>query len=89
MVRRSSGGGGGILGSGIFGFFGTTIQCDSKDDSTYCNIMKIFNLLISKTNFYIFDKNHKTQEMSKENPYLFFYHVRQQILQNPFCFFLD
>ena len=38
--------GGGILGSGIFGVFGTTIRCDSKDDSTYCNIMKIFNLLI-------------------------------------------
>jgi hypothetical protein len=38
--------GGGILGSGIFGVFGTTIRCDSKDDSTYCNIMKLFNLLI-------------------------------------------
>ena len=47
MVKRSSGlGGGGLFGSGIFGFFGTTINCDSKDDSTYCNIMKIFNLLI-------------------------------------------
>ena len=42
----NSGLGGGILGSGIFGFFGTTIRCDSKDDSTYCSIMKIFNLLI-------------------------------------------
>ena len=39
-------GGGGILGSGIFGIFGTTIKCDSKDDSTFCNIMKLFNLLI-------------------------------------------
>ena len=37
---------GGIAGSGIFGFFGTTIRCDSKDDSLYCNIMKLFNLLI-------------------------------------------
>lgn len=47
MVKgRNTGLGGGILGSGIFGFFGTTIRCDSKDDSTYCNIMKIFNLLI-------------------------------------------
>lgn len=43
---RSSGGGGGILGSGIFGIFGTTIQCDSKDTSTYCSIMKMFNMLI-------------------------------------------
>ena len=37
---------GGIMGSGIFGFFGTTIHCDSKDDSMYCNIMQMFNLLI-------------------------------------------
>jgi hypothetical protein len=42
----NTGVGGGILGSGIFGIFGTTIRCDSKDDSTYCNIMKIFNMLI-------------------------------------------
>jgi hypothetical protein len=42
----STGMGGGILGSGIFGVFGTTIRCDSKDDSTYCSIMKLFNLLI-------------------------------------------
>jgi hypothetical protein len=40
------GGGGGILGSGIFGFFGTTIKCDATDDSMYCNIMKLFNLLV-------------------------------------------
>jgi hypothetical protein len=46
MAGRSSGLGGGILGSGIFGFFGTTIRCDSNDDSMYCNIMKWFNLLI-------------------------------------------
>ena len=41
-----SSGNGGILGSGIFGFFGTTIKCDSTDNSLYCNIMKLFNLLI-------------------------------------------
>jgi hypothetical protein len=40
----SSSGNGGILGSGIFGMFGTTIQCKSTDDSMYCNIMKFFNL---------------------------------------------
>ena len=36
MAKGSSGTGmgGGILGSGIFGVFGTTIRCDSKDDST-------------------------------------------------------
>ena len=48
MAKGSSGTGmgGGVLGSGIFGIFGTTIKCDSKDDSMYCNIMKWFNLLI-------------------------------------------
>lgn len=37
---------GGVLGSGIFGVFGTTIQCASTDTSMYCSIMKLFNLLI-------------------------------------------
>jgi hypothetical protein len=37
---------GGILGSGIFGFFGTTIKCESTDNSIYCNIMKLFNILM-------------------------------------------
>ena len=48
MARRSSGlggGGGGILGSGIFGFFGTTIKCDSKDDSMFFVIMYILYML--------------------------------------------
>jgi len=39
-------GNGGVLGSGIFGIFGTTIKCDSKDDSMFCTIMKLFNLLV-------------------------------------------
>lgn len=43
MAKTSSGG---LLGTGIFGFFGTTIKCDSNDTSMYCNIMKLFNLLI-------------------------------------------
>ena len=46
MAKGSSSSGGGILGSGIFGFFGTTVKCDSTDNSIYCNIMKLFNLLI-------------------------------------------
>lgn len=37
---------GGILGSGIFGLFGTVVNCSSTDESIYCNIMKFFNLLI-------------------------------------------
>jgi hypothetical protein len=42
MAKGSSKGSSG----GIFGFFGTTIQCDSTDTSIYCTIMKIFNMLI-------------------------------------------
>ena len=37
---------GGIMGSGIFGMFGSTVQCKAEDDSTYCSIIKAFNLLI-------------------------------------------
>jgi len=39
-------GGGGIGGSGVYGLFGTVIQCKAEDKSMYCNIMKLFNLLI-------------------------------------------
>ena len=47
MARKGfGGGGGGIAGSGIFGFFGTTIKCDATDDSMYCTIMKLFNMLV-------------------------------------------
>jgi hypothetical protein len=38
---------GGILGSGIFGLFGTTINCDSTDSSMYCSFMKFVNILIA------------------------------------------
>lgn len=41
-----SSGNGGIMGSGIFGFFGTTIQCPASDTSYYCNFMKIFNVFM-------------------------------------------
>jgi hypothetical protein len=48
MGRMTGGGGsnGGIMGSGIFGFFGTTIRCDATNNSIYCTIMKFFNLFI-------------------------------------------
>ena len=42
----SGGGNGGIAGSGVFGMVGTTIQCKSDDGSMYCNIMKLFNMLV-------------------------------------------
>lgn len=44
---RSSSTNGGIGGSGIFGVMGTTIRCDSEDDSFYCNFMKFFNVIIT------------------------------------------
>ncbi len=42
----SDSGNGGIAGSGIFGMFGTTIQCPASDTSMYCSFMKIFNIFI-------------------------------------------
>lgn len=45
-ILSGGGGNGGILGSGIFGMFGTTIHCNATDNSMYCNIMKLFNILI-------------------------------------------
>ena len=44
--RSNTSGNGGILGSGVFGLFGSTIQCDSETNSLYCNFVKIFNVLI-------------------------------------------
>lgn len=37
---------GGVLGSGVFGMFGTTIRCDATDNSYYCNFMKFFNVFM-------------------------------------------
>ena len=42
-----TGSSGGIFGSGIFGLFGTTIQCQATDDSMYCTFMKFVNILIA------------------------------------------
>ena len=44
--KSSSSSSGGIFNSGIFGFVGTTIQCDANDSSVYCNVMKFFNLFM-------------------------------------------
>mgnify|MGYP003347660545 CR=1 FL=1 len=43
---KNSGGGGGIADSGIFGLLGTTVQCDSSDDSFFCKFAKLMNVLI-------------------------------------------
>jgi len=44
--KSSSSSSGGIFNSGIFGFVGTSIQCDANDGSVYCNVMKFFNLFM-------------------------------------------
>lgn len=44
---------GGILGSGIFGMFGSQVVCKGTDDTIYCNIMKMFNVLIVIIMFFV------------------------------------
>ena len=49
MPKQSSAlnsGNGGIMGSGIFGMFGTMIQCKDSDTSFFCNFMKAFNIFM-------------------------------------------
>ena len=45
-AKNSENSGNGIMGSGIFGMFGTTIQCPASDTSMYCSFMKMFNLVM-------------------------------------------
>ena len=44
---------GGVLGSGIFGMFGSQVVCKGTDDTLYCNIMKWFNVLIVIIMFFV------------------------------------
>ena len=46
MTKMNGLSNGGIGGTGIFGFFGTTIHCSSTDTSFFCTIMKYFQLMI-------------------------------------------
>jgi hypothetical protein len=36
---------GGIMGSGIFGMFGSTVVCKSDDTSAFCTLSKIVNII--------------------------------------------
>ena len=36
---------GGIGGTGIFGLFGTVVQCSSTDTSLYCSLAKLINVI--------------------------------------------
>lgn len=40
------GGNGGMMGSGVFGMFGSSVQCKSDDNSYFCILSKIVNGLI-------------------------------------------
>ena len=37
---------GGILGSGVFGHFGSIVKCDAQDDSMFCTLSKIVSTIM-------------------------------------------
>jgi hypothetical protein len=37
---------GGILGSGIFGHFGSLVNCKAEDNSMYCMFIKFLNVFL-------------------------------------------
>jgi hypothetical protein len=43
---NTTGGNGGIMGSGIFGMFGTTVHCKAEDNSMFCTLSKFVNVII-------------------------------------------
>jgi hypothetical protein len=38
-------GGGGIMGSGVFGHFGSINQCPADNDSFFCKFSRIFSMI--------------------------------------------
>lgn len=42
---KSSNNNGGVMGSGIFGMFGTTVHCQNSDNSYYCQFMKFIQVV--------------------------------------------
>jgi len=44
--RNSNNNNGGILGSGIFGHFGSIVQCDANDDSMFCTLSKLVSTIM-------------------------------------------
>lgn len=45
-IRQQQTQGNGIMGSGVFGNFGSIVKCEATDNSIFCTIMKLFNILI-------------------------------------------
>ena len=37
---------GGILGSGVFGHFGSIVKCDAQDDSMFCTLSKMVSIIM-------------------------------------------
>jgi hypothetical protein len=37
---------GGILGSGVFGHFGSIVKCDAQDESMFCTLSKIVSVIM-------------------------------------------
>ena len=46
QVQSPMQGNGGIMGSGIFGSFGSFVNCKAEDNSMYCKFVKFFTVLI-------------------------------------------
>lgn len=46
MAKGRLGNNGGIGGTGVFGFFGSTVTCKSDDTSYYCLFVQFFNVII-------------------------------------------
>lgn len=42
---KGSMGNGGVMGSGIFGMFGTVVQCKADDTSAFCMLSKTVNVI--------------------------------------------
>ena len=39
-------GGGGVMGSGVFGHFGSINQCPANNDSFFCKFSRIFSMIM-------------------------------------------
>jgi uncharacterized membrane protein YedE/YeeE len=44
-IPRVASNAGGIAGSGIFGMFGTIVNCSAESNSMYCSLMKAVNVV--------------------------------------------
>jgi hypothetical protein len=45
-VNNRNSNNGGIMGSGIFGHFGSLVNCDANDDSAFCTLSKLVSTIM-------------------------------------------